>query len=189
MNAKPLMIAAVLFAVNAVSNAETKPAPPNILFFLTDDESWIERSAYGWSKLPTPAFDRVAREGALFTNGYTTAPSCAPSRASVLTGHHFWELEQGAFIQAFIPKEYPIVTRILARHGYQVGRTGKGWGPGSHGQLGIPSDSLGRTFMRILIASSNRWIRSGRSFSGRASSSPTSLPVRRTTRCWRRSLE
>ena len=131
----------------SVSRPATSPAPPNILFFLTDDESWIERSAYGWSKLPTPAFDRVAREGALFTNGYTTAPSCAPSRASVLTGHHFWELEQGAFIQAFIPKKYPIVTRILARHGYQVGRTGKGWGPGSHGQLGIPSDSLGRTFM------------------------------------------
>ena len=39
------------------------------------------------------------------------------------------------------------MTRILARHGYQVGRTGKGWGPGSHAQLGIPSDSLGRTFM------------------------------------------
>lgn len=33
--------------------------PPNILFFITDDESAIERSAYGWSNLPTPAFDRV----------------------------------------------------------------------------------------------------------------------------------
>ena len=147
MNARPLMLAAALCAAGATSHAESEPAPPNILFFLTDDESWLERSAYGWSKLPTPAFDRVAREGVLFTNGFTSAPSCAPSRASVLTGHHFWELEQGAFIQAFIPKKYPIVTRILARHGYQVGRTGKGWGPGSHAKLGIPSDSLGKTFM------------------------------------------
>jgi len=146
MNAKPLIIAAVFFAVGATSHAETKPAPPNILFFITDDESWLERSVYGWSKLPTPALDRVATEGVLFTNAFTSAPSCAPSRASVLTGHHFWELQQGAFIQAFIPKKVPIVTRILADNGYQVGRTGKGWGPGSHAKLGIPSDSLGTPF-------------------------------------------
>ncbi len=125
---------------------EDKPAPPNILFFLTDDESWLERSAYGWSKLPTPAFDRVAKQGVLFTNGFTSAPSCAPSRASVLTGRHFWQLEQGAFIQGFIPKKFPIVTRLLAEHGYQLGMTGKGWGPGSHKDLGIPSDSLGTRF-------------------------------------------
>ena len=69
----------------------------------------------------------------------------APSRASVLTGRHFWELKQGAFIQAFIPKEYPIVTRILAENGYQLGHTGKAWGPGSHPD-GIPSDSIGKKY-------------------------------------------
>ena len=76
---------------------------PNVLFFLTDDESWLERSAYGWSKLPTPAFDRVAEQGALFMNGFATAPSCGPARASVLTGRHFLQNEQGGFIQGFIP--------------------------------------------------------------------------------------
>ena len=126
--------------------------PPNILFFITDDESAIERSAYGWSNLPTPAFDRVAKDGVLFTNGFTTAPSCAPSRASVLTGRHFCEMEQGGFIQAFIPKKYPIVSQILADHGYEVARTGKGWGPGSHPTLGIPSKSLGQQFERATIA-------------------------------------
>ena len=125
---------------------------PNILFFITDDESAVERSAYGWSKLPTPAFDRVAKDGVLFTNGFTTAPSCAPSRASVLTGRHFWELEQGGFIQAFIPEKYPTVSQILADDGYEVARTGKGWGPGSHPTLGIASESLGRKFDRETIA-------------------------------------
>jgi hypothetical protein len=76
-------------------------AKPNIVVFITDDESWQERSAYGWSKIPTPNFDRVARDGVLFTRGYTSAPSCAPSRAALLTGRNFWELEEGAFIQAF----------------------------------------------------------------------------------------
>lgn len=131
---------------------ESGSTPPNILFFITDDESAVERSAYGWSKLPTPAFDRVAKDGVLFTNGFTTAPSCAPSRASVLTGRHFWEMEQGGFIQAFIPKKYPIVSQILADHGYDVGYTGKGWGPGSHPTLGIASEALGRKFGRETIA-------------------------------------
>lgn len=126
--------------------------PPNILFFITDDESAVERSAYGWSKLPTPAFDRVAKDGVLFINGFTTAPSCAPSRASVLTGRHFWQLEQGGFIQAFIPKKYPTVPQVLVDHGYHVGYTGKGWGPGSHPTLGISSESLGRKFGRETIA-------------------------------------
>ena len=67
-----------LAAMNSGAVQAADPTPPNILFFITDDESAVERSAYGWSKLPTPAFDRVAKDGVLFTNGFTTAPSCAP---------------------------------------------------------------------------------------------------------------
>lgn len=141
------IIAAAAVITSEVPLQAEPSGRPNILFFLTDDESWLERSAYGWSKLPTPAFDQVARDGVLFKNAFTTAPSCAPSRASVLTGRNFWELEQGAFIQGFIPKKFPIVTQILAEHGYQVGLTGKGWGPGSHPELGIARDSLGKNYI------------------------------------------
>lgn len=147
-----LVLAIAACWIGSVALAAAPAGPPNVLFFLTDDESWVERSAYGFSKLPTPAFDRVAKEGVLFTNGYTTAPSCAPSRASVLTGRQFWELEQGGFIQAFIPRKYPTVSRILAEHGYDVASTGKGWGPGSHATLGIPGDSLGRKFGQATIS-------------------------------------
>ena len=65
------------------------PAPsgarPNLLVFISDDESWLERGIYGWNRVPTPHFDRVARAGALFTRGYASAPSCAPARAALLT--------------------------------------------------------------------------------------------------------
>ncbi len=112
---------------------------PNVVVYITDDESWLERSAYGWSNLPTPHFDRVARDGVLFTHGYTSAPSCAPSRASLLTGRNFWELEQGAFIQAWLPARFPALPDLMEAGGYLAGYTGKGWGPGV-----IPPES-GRT--------------------------------------------
>lgn len=120
-------------AVNAKSGSKDVEhgKRPNILFFITDDESWVERSVYGWSNLPTPNFDRVAEQGVLFTNAYTSAPSSAPSRASILTGRNFWELEQGAFIQAFLPKKFPIFTSVLEENGYRVGHTHKTWGPGN----------------------------------------------------------
>lgn len=118
----------------ALATAAWAAAPatnrPNVLVFLTDDESWQERSIYGWSNLPTPHFDRVAREGVLFTRGYTSAPSCAPSRATLLTGRNFWELEQGAFIQAWLPEKFSRVPDLMAAGGYHAGFSGKGWGPG-----------------------------------------------------------
>lgn len=109
---------------------------PNILIFITDDESWLELGAYGKSKIPTPNFDKVAKNGILFTNAYASAPSCAPSRASLLTGRNFWELKQGAFIQAWLPKEFPLITDILKKQNYHVGLTGKGWGPGIYPEQG-----------------------------------------------------
>ncbi len=121
---------------NSMSKQNEISKKPNILFFITDDESWIERSAYGWSNLPTPHFDRIAEQGILFTNAYTSAPSCAPSRASILTGRNFWELEQGAFIQAFLPKKFPLFTHILSENGYYVGNTQKTWGPGIYPEEG-----------------------------------------------------
>ena len=97
--------------------------------FITDDESALERRAYGWSDLPTPNFERVAREGVLFTRAYCSAPSCAPARAALLTGRNFWELEQGAFIQAFLPAKFPVLPHLLEAVGYRTGYTGKGASP------------------------------------------------------------
>jgi len=138
------LLVLVFAIVNLMRVCASAADRPNVLFFITDDESWLERSAYGWSKLPTPHFDRVAKAGVLFTQAYTTAPSCAPSRAAALTGRNFWELKQGAFIQAWLPKEFPVLPDLLAAHGYQVGYTGKVWGPGVYPEQGYqkPADKL-----------------------------------------------
>ena len=129
---------------------------PNILLFITDDESWFERSVYGESKLHTPNLDRVAQNGVLFTNAYSSAPSSAPARAALLTGRNFWELEQGAFIQAWLPREFPILTELLKNAGYNVGLTGKGWGPGIHPEEGHPADLGGKIYNQERLDFSER---------------------------------
>ncbi len=64
---------------------------PNILYIMSDDHAAHAVSAYG-SRLaevaPTPNIDRLAREGALFTNAFCTNSICSPSRACVLTGQY-----------------------------------------------------------------------------------------------------
>jgi arylsulfatase A-like enzyme len=103
---------------------------PNILFVVSDDQSWAHTGAGGDPYVRTPAFDKVARDGVLFTHAFCGSPSCAPSRAAMLTGQHVWRLEQGAHMRSHLPRKFPVYTDSLEAAGYHVGYTGKGWGPG-----------------------------------------------------------
>lgn len=146
------LVATLVVAPLSLLHAASSPAPrPNVLIFLTDDESWLERSAYGWSKLPTPNFDRVAHQGALFTHGYTSAPSCAPSRASLLTGRNFWELEEGAFIQAWLPSKFAVLPDLMRAGGYHTGYTGKGYGPALQAPSGRAQNPAGNVWNKIKL--------------------------------------
>jgi arylsulfatase len=60
--------------------------PPNIVFVLTDQQRFDTINALGAGFVDTPNLDRLANEGVAFTNCHVTAPSCAPSRASLFTG-------------------------------------------------------------------------------------------------------
>ncbi len=61
---------------------------PNILFILTDQMRSTAMGCAGVEKVRTPNLDRLADEGTRFTNAIANTPSCAPSRASLLTGLH-----------------------------------------------------------------------------------------------------
>ena len=111
------------------SSGEAPPPRPNILFAISDDQSWRHVSALGAAELSTPAFDRVAREGILFENAYCAAPSCAPSRAAILTGQDIWRLEEGGLLFGALPRKFPIFTQALAEAGYRVAHTAKGYDP------------------------------------------------------------
>src|SRR6266478_3585326 len=61
-------------------------ARPNFLFILIDDLRFNALGCVGHPFVKTPNIDRIAREGATFTNAFVTTPLCSPSRASYLTG-------------------------------------------------------------------------------------------------------
>lgn len=106
---------------------------PNFLLCISDDQSWCHTSVAGASVVNTPAFDRVARQGALFRHAYCAAPQCAPSRAALLTGRPIWQLEHGGIQRSHLPAKFVSFVDLLETAGYHVGYSGKGWGPGKPG--------------------------------------------------------
>ena len=61
---------------------------PNILYINIDDLGWADVSINGSKYYETPNIDRLAKEGMIFTNGYSSAANCAPSRACAISGQN-----------------------------------------------------------------------------------------------------
>ena len=117
------------FAVADAFAADAKP--PNILFIIFDDwNGSTHAGAYGCSWVKTPNFDRIAREGVLFRNAFTSNPKCSPCRASILTGRNTWQLGEAVSHGGYFPANFETYPDLLEKGGYVVGLTGKGWGPG-----------------------------------------------------------
>ena len=129
---------------------------PNILLLISDDQSWLHTGAAGHFAVQTPGFDRVAREGAGFSHAFCAAPSCAPSRASILTGMPIWQLEEAANMRAHLPTKFPTYTKLLAAAGYKLGLRGKGYGPVEAGTPGDnPAGAAFRDFRSFLAGLSD----------------------------------
>ncbi len=62
--------------------------PPNIILIITDQQRFDTIRALGFDYMDTPNLDRLVHEGVSFDNCFITAPSCAPSRASLFTGYY-----------------------------------------------------------------------------------------------------
>ncbi len=80
------LIAALLSGGTVSLPAAESTRPPNIIFFLADDLGRQDLGTYGSTFYETPHLDRLAREGAKFTDAYAACPVCSPTRASILTG-------------------------------------------------------------------------------------------------------
>jgi arylsulfatase A-like enzyme len=82
-----LLILAIFFAItNSFALDNGKQKKPNVIVILTDDQGSIDLNCYGSKDLHTPNMDRLAEEGTRFTQFYSAASVCSPSRAALLTG-------------------------------------------------------------------------------------------------------
>ncbi len=122
---------------------------PNILFIIADDWSWGHAGVYGCKWIQTPTFDRVAREGALFSNAFTNNPKCSPCRASILTGRNTWQLEEAMCHFGLFRARWPVYPELMERAGYHVGHTGKGWGPGDFQTGGFTRNPAGPAYQKF----------------------------------------
>jgi arylsulfatase A len=132
--------------------AATLPAAEklNVVFILADDLGWGELGSYGQQKIPTPHLDRLAAQGMRFTQHYSGAPVCAPSRCVLMTGKHLGHAEIRGNLQARIadPRytegQHPIsesavtIAMQFRAAGYATGAMGK-WGLGPVGSSGDPN--------------------------------------------------
>jgi len=127
---KLTVVAAFLLVSLAACTVEQAPAKrPNILFAISDDQSFAHTSFNGCSFVNTPAFDRIAEEGVLFKNCIAGSPGCAPSRSTIITGRYHWQNEQsGQHASSWMKKYIPFID-LLEENGYVTGRTGKGVSP------------------------------------------------------------
>ncbi|MEO6392747.1 MAG: sulfatase-like hydrolase/transferase [Pyrinomonadaceae bacterium] len=111
---------------------------PNLLFILADDLGWGDLSCYGRPDYQTPNLDRLARQGLRFTNAYSAAPVCTPTRVGFHTGRYPARLpvglmepiterkELGERIKTVgLPPEHPTVSSLIKSAGYETALIGK----------------------------------------------------------------
>lgn len=119
--------------------AQQNAARPNILFCFADDWGRYASIYAALEKHPslnqivkTPNIDRIAREGVLFRRAFVNAPSCTPSRSSLLSGRYFFSTGRGAILQtAEWDSTIPSYPHLLRSAGYHIGETYKVWSPGT----------------------------------------------------------
>ena len=111
---------------------------PNIVFILADDLGWGEIGVHGQQQIRTPNIDRLAAEGMRFTNAYSGATVCAPSRSTLMSGLHTGHSPVRANGGGNpILAEDVTVAEVLKQAGYRTGCFGK-WGLGDIGTSGVP---------------------------------------------------
>ena len=140
-----LLVSSVLFLQDPEDTAQQENPKPNVVFILADDLGYGDLGFLGQPYIETPNIDRMAREGMFFTNHYSGAPVCAPSRSALITGLHTGHTPVRGNFEVQPEGQYPMpdtlqtLSKIFQQAGYATGAFGK-WGLGFVGTSGDPSN-------------------------------------------------
>ena len=97
---------------------------PNVVLVMADDMGWAQTGYYGYPLMKTPNLDDMARNGLRMDRFYAGAPSCTPTRASVLTGRT--NDRTGAFrVGHSINKQEKMLSTAFREAGYATAHFGK----------------------------------------------------------------
>ena len=136
----PLVVRLTLaIAAIALVRPDTGPRPagppPNVVVVLADDLGFGDLASYGATQIPTPHTDRLAAEGARFTDAHTSGGVCHPSRYALLTGRHSWRSPQAmaafaerglfGFMPQMVEDERTTLPEALRVAGYATYAVGK----------------------------------------------------------------
>ena len=125
----------ICFSLSGVIAQSAKSKKPNVIVILTDDQGSIDVNCYGATDLHTPNMDRIAAEGTRFTQFYSAASVCSPSRAAMLTGKTNlraglwgnvpvpWYADK--FKKYGMPTEQVTMAEMLKGNGYYTALVGK----------------------------------------------------------------
>ncbi len=129
----------LVFIITGACQNQPESKDPNIILILADDLGWSQLGCYG-GPYKTPHIDQLAEEGLRFTNAYSAAAVCSPTRAALMTGKYPARLHLTDFIkgqdfpdsllnqpdwQKFLPLEEVTVAEVLKPDGYRTACFGK----------------------------------------------------------------
>ncbi|MGA2500201.1 MAG: arylsulfatase, partial [Tepidisphaeraceae bacterium] len=124
-------VAGLLAVAVRPAGAAEAPDKPNIIMVLTDDLGYGDVSCLNpASKIQTPAIDRLAAQGMMFTDARAPSTVCTPSRYSVLTGRYAFRGRSktgvlGGYSPRLIEPGRLTVGEMLRKSGYHTGAIGK----------------------------------------------------------------
>lgn len=142
----------LLLAGPASTQAAPAARPPNIVIIFADDLGYGDLGCYGSPNIRTPHLDAMAREGLRFTDFYSAAPVCSPSRAALLTGRY--PIRSGMYGERDVlfpnspgglPREEITIATALKKRGYATAHVGK-WHLGIHPGALPPDHGFDRSF-------------------------------------------
>lgn len=123
-----------LLSIFVVLLASLPGKQPNIVVILADDLGYGDLGCYGHPKVKTPNLDRMAAEGARFTQFNCPAPFCAPTRSALMTGRYPFRCgmtanpapDGGPEADALhLPEKETTLAQVLKSAGYATGMVGK----------------------------------------------------------------
>tara|TARA_B100001093_G_scaffold229472_1_gene220049 strand:+ start:8294 stop:9928 length:1635 start_codon:yes stop_codon:yes gene_type:complete len=122
MKSPAILLFASIFLISGCT--DNNPQRPNVILIMADDMGWAQTGYYGHPILKTPNLDAMAANGLRMDRFYAGAPSCTPTRASVMTGRT--NDRTGAFrVGSYINKQEKMLSNAFRESGYLTAHFGK----------------------------------------------------------------